>query len=150
MFPLQQPAGQEVASQTHCPVVFLHSCPLAQAAHEAPEVPHEPFDSEAYASQVPLEPPTQHPFGHVVASHEQTPVVVSQRPLAQAVHAAPLLPHCPGDSDVKGTQLEPLQQPFAHEVALQTHFPAALHSWPDAQAPHAAPPVPHEALDSEA
>lgn len=33
--PLQQPSGHEVASQTHCPVVLLHSCP-----GEHPAGPH--------------------------------------------------------------------------------------------------------------
>jgi hypothetical protein len=96
---LQQPAGHETASQTHCPVVFLHSWPAGHAAQVAPVVPHDPFDSEAYASHVPPVPPTQQPFGQVLASHEQMPLVVSQRPLGQAAHAAPPLPHCDADSE---------------------------------------------------
>ena len=39
--PLQQPLGQDVASQTHCPVVVLHSWPVPHAAQVAPPVPHE-------------------------------------------------------------------------------------------------------------
>ena len=45
--PLQQPLGHEVASQTHCPVLALHSCPAEQALQVAPPVPHEPLVSEA-------------------------------------------------------------------------------------------------------
>ena len=66
-------------------------------------------------------PPLQQPFGQVIASQAQTPVVVSQRPFAQDAHAAPPFPHFEADSDGKGTQVFPLQQPFAQEVASQTH-----------------------------
>ena len=44
--PLQQPAGHEVASQTHWPVVVLHSCPVPQAPHAAPPTPQVPLVSE--------------------------------------------------------------------------------------------------------
>jgi hypothetical protein len=47
VLPLQQPLGQEVASQTQAPVILLHSCPVAQAAQLAPIVPHDVFDSDA-------------------------------------------------------------------------------------------------------
>jgi hypothetical protein len=47
VLPLQHPFGHDVASQTHVPVVRLHSWPVPQAAHAAPPVPHEPFVSEA-------------------------------------------------------------------------------------------------------
>jgi len=99
VLPLQQPVGQELELQTHCPVVWLHAWPDAQAEQLAPPVPHEGVDSEAWASQVPVTPPLQQPFGHVVASQEQAPVVVSQSPFTHDVHAAPPLPHIPGDSD---------------------------------------------------
>jgi len=45
--PLQHPVGHELASQTHCPVVVLHSCPEAHDPHVAPPVPHEAVVSEA-------------------------------------------------------------------------------------------------------
>ena len=45
MLPVQQPVGHEVASQTHCPVVLLHSWPAVHDPHAAPPVPQEPFDS---------------------------------------------------------------------------------------------------------
>ena len=47
MLPLQQPFGHEVASQTHFPLVRLHSWPVAHAAQLAPAAPQELFDSEA-------------------------------------------------------------------------------------------------------
>jgi hypothetical protein len=96
--PLQQPLGHEVASQTHCPVA-LHSWPVPQAAQLAPPVPQDDADSEAYASQVPLVPPLQQPFGHVRASHAQRPLVVSHRLLAQATQAAPPVPQALLDSE---------------------------------------------------
>jgi len=89
---LQQPFGHDVASQTHCPVVWLHSCPDRHAAQLAPPVPHDDADSEAYASHVPLVPPTQQPLAHVVASQRHTPAVVSHRLFAQAAQAAPPVP----------------------------------------------------------
>jgi hypothetical protein len=45
--PLQHPFGHEVASQTHWPVLVLHSWPAAHAAHVAPAAPHDAFDSPA-------------------------------------------------------------------------------------------------------
>jgi hypothetical protein len=97
VLPLQQPVGHDVASHTHWPAVLLHSWPELQAPHVAPPVPHELFDSDAYGSHVPVAPPLQQPFGHVLASHEQRPSVVSQTPFAQVAHAAPPTPHCAGD-----------------------------------------------------
>ena len=67
--------------------------------HAAPLVPHDDAVSEEYTSQVPVVPPLQQPPGHVFASHEQVPFVVSHRPAAQLVHAAPPLPHCEVDSE---------------------------------------------------
>ena len=46
VLPLQQPFGHEVASQTHVPLVLLHSWPEAQPAHVAPPAPHDEVDSE--------------------------------------------------------------------------------------------------------
>jgi hypothetical protein len=65
----------------------------------------------------------QQPFGHVVLSHWQAPMVVSQSLFGQLVHAFPPLPHCPLFSAVSWTQLPPLQQPLGHEVASQAHEP---------------------------
>jgi hypothetical protein len=94
VLPLQQPPGQDAALQTHWPLVLSHAWPDAHAAQVAPEAPQEAFDSEVYASQVPLVPPLQQPLGQVLASHSQTPTVVSQRPLEQDPQEAPPLPHC--------------------------------------------------------
>jgi hypothetical protein len=110
--PLQQPFGQDVASQTHTPP--LQCLPGAQAgppphvhwplehvlvvigshaAHVPPPVPHDPVDWAPVASQEPVVPPTQQPFGHVVASQEQVPLVLSQRPFVQDVQVVPPVPH---------------------------------------------------------
>jgi hypothetical protein len=45
--PLQHPVGHELASQTHRPVLVLHSWPAAHAAQVPPAAPHETLDSEA-------------------------------------------------------------------------------------------------------
>jgi hypothetical protein len=97
VLPLQQPVGQVLALHTHSPFVVLsHSCVegSAHAAHEAPPVPQDEVDCAAYGSHVPVVPPLQQPFGQVVESHEQLPVV--PQPLAQPAHASPPLPHWVG------------------------------------------------------
>jgi hypothetical protein len=48
---------------------------------------------------VPVGPPLQQPFGHVVASHAHVPLVVSQRPFEQTAQAAPPVPHCDAVSE---------------------------------------------------
>jgi hypothetical protein len=75
---------------------------------------------------VPLTPPLQHPFGHVVPSHTHAPIVRSQTPFEHAAHAAPPLPQSEGDSPDSPTHVEPLQHPFGHDVGSQTHVPVAL------------------------
>jgi hypothetical protein len=47
LLPLQQPAGHETESHTHCPVVALHSWPAAHAPQAAPPVPHDIAFSDA-------------------------------------------------------------------------------------------------------
>ena len=126
MLPLQQPLGHDAASQMHRPVVALHAWPEAHAPQVAPAVPHERVDSEAYGSQVPVAPPLQQPFGQVVASHAQRPVVPSQRPFAHGAHAAPPAPQSAGDWDDDGTHVLPLQHPVGHDVASHTHCPFVL------------------------
>jgi hypothetical protein len=44
---VQQPLGHDVPSQTHCPVLLLHSWFAPQAEHEAPPTPHEEPDCAA-------------------------------------------------------------------------------------------------------
>ena len=150
MLPLQQPFGQDVASQTHWPLFLLHSWVAAQGAHVAPDAPQEPLDSDPYASHVPLAPPLQQPLGHVLESHAHTPVVRSHRLFAQEPHAAPPFPHCEPDCDAYVTHTLPLQHPFAQDVASHTHAPVVLlHSWPIAHGPQAAPAMPHEVFDSD-
>jgi hypothetical protein len=94
----------------------------------------------------PLVPPSQQPAKHVLGSQEQVPVVVSQTPLVQSTHAAPLVPHFAADSEAYGTHVLPLQQPLGHVVPLQTHTPP-LHSCPVAHAEQLAPSVPQEPFD---
>jgi hypothetical protein len=98
----------------HSQVPFVHDSLVAQAPHAAPPAPHDEADCEAYASHVPVEPPTQQPFAHVVESHVHVPLVVSHTPFIQATQALPLLPHELGVCDAQGTQVPvspPLQQP---------------------------------------
>ena len=143
--PLQQPAGHEVASQTHCPLALLHSSPEPHGWHVAPPAPHDPFDSLASTShELPLQQPA-----HDEPPHEHTPLE-HVCPPPQPLHAAPPVPHELVDCPEYASQAPPaVQQPFGHDAPLQTHWPAALHVWPPGQAPQAAPPVPQELADCE-
>jgi hypothetical protein len=100
--------------------------------------------------QVPETPPAQQPIAQVLASHEQLPLVVSQRPLPQAPQAAPPAPHPLADCEAYGTHVFPLQQPLGHDAASHTHVPEELQSWPEPHAAHEAPPVPQEEGVSDA
>ena len=123
----------------------------AQTPQLAPPAPQEEAVIAPYASQVPLVPPLQQPLEHVLESHEQVPLVRSQRLFVQLAHAAPPVPQLDAVSDAYGLHVEPLQQPAEHDVESQTHVPfVVLHAWPDAHEAHAAPPAPHDALVSEA
>lgn len=87
--PLQQPLGHEVASQTHCPVVLLHSWPVGHIAQVAPFEPHDVFDSPDSGSHVlPLQQPAQDP----PPPQLHTPFVHAS-PLPHPAHAAPPVPH---------------------------------------------------------
>jgi hypothetical protein len=90
VFPLQHPLGQEFASQTHWPLVVLHSVPAGQASHVAPPAPQEPLVSLATSSQL---VPLQHPL-QVPPPQLQTPVL-HVSPIPHAVQAAPAVPHWP-------------------------------------------------------
>jgi hypothetical protein len=112
------PAGQATPPpHSHAPLV--HESAPEHAAHEAPLFPHELTDCEAYASHVPSV--LQQPLGHVVASHEQVPFVVSQRLLVQGAHAAPAVPHDVGDWDAQASHVPLLQQPWGQDTLLHTH-----------------------------
>jgi hypothetical protein len=146
VLPLQQPAGQDVASQTHCPVEVLHRWPELHAAQVAPDAPQAPLVSPTSGLHV---PPLQHP------AHEAPPQLHAPLehacPDAQAAQAAPAVPHPFADCRPKATQVLPLQQPFGHEVASHTHWPLLLlHSRLAPHAAHVAPPVPHDEFPSEA
>ena len=45
----------------HVPLLLLQSSPIPHAEQVAPAVPHEPLDSAAHSSHVPVGPPLQHP-----------------------------------------------------------------------------------------
>jgi hypothetical protein len=141
--PLQQPFGQEVASQTHVPLAVLHSSPGAHAPQVAPAVPHDAFDSALHASQVPEA--VQQPFGHDCALHTQLPVALQSVPAGQAWQAAPPLPQDALDSFAYASHEPLLQQPAQalppHEHVPLVHVEVAPH------AAHMTPPVPHEVFD---
>ena len=121
---------------------MLHCWPEAQAPQVAPAAPHEAFDSDAYGSHVPADPPLQHPFGHEVASQTHWPaLVLHSSPAEQALHVAPAEPHEAVDSPAKGSHVEPLQHP-EQEAPPHVHTPL-MHACPDPHPPHAAPPAPH-------
>jgi hypothetical protein len=146
---VQQPLGQDVPSQTHWPLPVLHSCPDAHPAQVAPPVPHDPFDSDAYGSHVPLLPPLQHPFGHDVPSQTHCPLpVLHSRPDEHALQVAPAEPHDELVSLPSGTHIEPLQQP-EHDPPPHVHVPLEQ-ACPLPHGLQAAPPVPHSEVDSEA
>jgi hypothetical protein len=113
---VQQPVGHEVASQTHWPVVVLHSWPEGQLAHVAPLAPQEVLLSLDRDSQVPSLQQPEHP----VPPHPHAPFAQAC-PAVHALHAAPLVPHSLDNCDAYGTHVLPLQQPIGHELALQTH-----------------------------
>ena len=142
---MQQPAGHDVASQTHTPVLLLHSSPEEHAAHAAPPVPQEVFDSDAYGSQL---LPLQQPAGHDVASQTHEPVVLLHSwPDAQAAHAAPLAPQEVFDSLDRASQVPALQQPV-QDAPLQLQTPL-VHESPPAHAAQLAPLVPHCDVDCD-
>ena len=149
---MQHPFGHDDGVQTHCPAV-LHVRPLlpaVQSLQAAPPVPHDGPDCPAYFSHVPAI--VQQPPGHVFASHEQVPLVVSHRLFAHGPHVAPAVPHEAPVCEPHGWQVPigpPLQQPLGHDVASQMHVPfALLHSSPVAHGAQVAPAVPHEGVDS--
>jgi len=90
---VQQPLGHDVASHSHCPVLMLHSVPLGHAAHVAPLLPHDAFDSLDSPSHVP--PPVQQPE-QPPPPHEHAPLE-QESPLLHDAHAAPAVPHWPED-----------------------------------------------------
>ncbi len=93
--PLQQPFGQVVASHVQTPAE-LHPCPLGQAAHAPPPLPHSDADSYPNGMQTPL---LQQPLGQEAASQTQAPEALHACPFAHAAHAAPPVPQEAVDSD---------------------------------------------------
>jgi hypothetical protein len=79
VLPLQQPLGHELALHSQSPGE-THAWFAPHAAQAAPPVPHEGVDCEEKVSHAPIAPPLQQPPGHVWASQEHVPFVVSQSP----------------------------------------------------------------------
>ena len=96
-------------------------------AQVAAPVPQDAFVWLVYASHVPLVPPLQQPVGHVLASQEQVPLVVSQTPFEHIEHVAPPLPHPALVCDEYDTHLLlASQQPPGHDTVLQMQCPVIL------------------------
>jgi hypothetical protein len=122
--PWQQPVGHEVASQTQVPLALLQSRPDPHAEHAAPAVPHEPLDSDAHSSHVPVGPPLQQPFGHDAASHTHCPLpVLHASPAAHALQVVPPAPHDELDSLPSGSHAPPPVQQPAHDEPPHVHTP---------------------------
>jgi hypothetical protein len=170
--PLQQPLGQEVASQTHLP--FWQRCPAPHAA--APPQVHVPavHASDIVGSHVmqppPIAPqalidmgaqavPLQQPIGHEAASHVQAPPtqccpIPHGAPVPQAhapflhesartsSHGTHIDPPAPQAPTEGAVQALPAQQPVVQVCAQPEHTPA-LQVWPAPHGVHAAPMVPH-------
>jgi hypothetical protein len=134
--PLQQPLGHEVASQTHLPVLALHSWPDPQAAQATPALPQLALTS--VVMQLPLG--SQQPLGHEVASQTHLPWELHSWLAGHVAHVAPLDPHAALDVPPTHTELA-LQQPL-HETPPQPHDPP-VHPWPAAHVPHTSPLFPH-------
>lgn len=127
--PWQQPLGQLVASQTHCP--FRQRWPVAQALHVPPAVPQ---CASLLCRQT---SPLQQPLAQLCAVQVQRPPTHAW-PLPQSVQVPPPVPQfC---TVVPARQVLPAQQPLAQLWAVQTHCPP-LQTWPSVQQslPHALP-----------
>lgn len=123
--PLQQPSGHEVGSQTHWPVVVLHSWPVTHVVQVEPAGPHSALVSLPSATH---RLPSQHPPGHVDASQMHWPEVASLEvsqacPVVHAAQPAPPIPHSESLSLETAMHELPLQQP-RHEVPPHVQAPA--------------------------
>jgi len=88
---------------------------------------------------------SQQPLGHDVASHTHL-VPLQCWPLAQAVHAAPPLPHALSVLPAEHV-VALLQHPLAQDVAVHTHCPLPLHRSPLPHAWQLTPPTPQVPVD---
>ena len=138
----QQPLGQELASQTHCPWV-LHSCWLPQAVQVAPLAPQVVFEDVAQEpfEQHPrqLEPPQLQAPALQFCPNPQAPQAAPFEPQV-LLFCAELATHLPVES----------QQPLGHDAAVQVQAPVLLQACPLAHGPHVAPPVPQAFIDCAA
>lgn len=128
--PMQQPPGQDVASQMQLP--FAHLCPSAQAAcsphmhspaleHESARVPQtrhaRPLAPHAASVGVMLHVfPVQHPSWHRAVQLLHAPAV-HESPAAHTLHTPPAVPHAAPVSPV--SHVPPLQHPVGQVLALQ-------------------------------
>lgn len=148
---LQQPLGQELASQTHCDpaqrVPAGQSAPPPQvqtpwAEHPSARGPHAthatPAAAQRSAVRVRQVAPEQQPVLQVEALQEVQDPVRQLSVAGQGLHAWPPLPHAVSSRPVRQVP-ETSQQPV-HEAVVQRQRPAR-HSWPEAQVG----PVPHPA-----
>jgi len=135
----QQPLGQELASQTHCPCA-LHDCWLPQGVQVPPLSPQFVFEevTQAPFEQQPaqLEPPQlQAPPLHAC-------------PDAQVPQAAPFDPQALVFCAEVATQLPvESQQPPGQDDGVQPQAPVAPQAWPLAQGAQLAPLVPQLVID---
>jgi hypothetical protein len=138
----QQPLGQELASQTHCPCA-LHSCWLPQAVQLAPLAPQAVFEDVTQA------PSEQHPV-QLAPPQLQAPAL-QLCPEPQAPQAAPFVPQVLVFCAEVATHLPvESQQPLGHDAGVQAQRPALLQAWPLAQGPQVAPAVPQAFIDCAA
>lgn len=89
---VQQPFGQEVASQVQLPA--WHSCPVEHAPQTTPLLPHAEEDSLDDATHV-LDAGSQQP-AHALPSQVHAPLAQVWEP-AHSPHAEPALPHVDDD-----------------------------------------------------
>jgi hypothetical protein len=164
---VQQPFGQEAASQTQAPptqrwplaqtgpLPHLHappaqvSAPMPQLVQAPPPVPHALVEPTLQTL------PLQQPVGHEVALQTHAPPThawpdthiaplpqaqppIDEQPSAPMPQLMHVDPPVPHALADVVVQLVPEQQPLGHDFELHTHAPAT-HCWPGA---HAAP-LPH-------
>jgi hypothetical protein len=174
VFPSQQPVGHE--SESHTQVPFRQRCPATHSAcFPQTQDPVEEHPSDSRPSHVPhvapgaaqlfevsgvQRSPLQHPEGHEVASHTQTPCEqcrpglqggpephwhapeAEQSSAADESQATQVDPPDPHVATERSLHVAPLQQPLGHDCPSQTQRPPA-HRCPLAQAgpaPHAHSP----------
>ena len=135
----QQPFGQELASQTHCPCV-LHSCWLPQAVQVPPLAPQVVFEEVTHA------PFEQQPPQLVPPQLQAPPLQVW--PDAQVPHAAPFEPQALVFCAEVATHFRSRRNSRPSTTSgVQPQTPAAPQAWPLGQGAQVAPLVPQLPID---